>query len=71
MDGKKYMKDRIISIIKCMIMFLAVMVLFISAKNMKNIDTTTKNANLIIYGDTIASGYNPLVEGDKIGRAHV
>ena len=60
------MKDRIISIIKCMIMFLAVMVLFISAKNMKNIDTTTKNANLIIYGDTIASGYNPLVEGDKV-----
>ena len=60
------MKDRIVSIIKCMIMFLAVMVLFISARNMKNIDTTTKNANLIIYGDTIANGYNPLVEGDKV-----
>ena len=52
------MKDRIISIIKCMIMFLAVMVLFISAKNMKNIgyrvfvrENGIKAKSVTVYGD--------------------
>lgn len=60
------MKDRIISIIKCMIMLLIVLVLFVTAKDMKATPIASTNASLIIYGDTIASSYAPFIEEDKI-----
>ena len=60
------MKDRIISIIKCIIMLVIVLVLFTSSKEYNKEITASKNASLIIYGDTIASGYNPIIENDRI-----
>ena len=60
------MKDRIISIIKCIIMLVIVLVLFTSLKEYNKEITASKNASLIIYGDTIASGYNPIIENDRI-----
>lgn len=60
------MKEKMIVIIRTIVIVVIISVLFIVAGdfNIKNIGH--KDASLIIYGDTIASGYNPFVEDSKI-----
>lgn len=60
------MKDRFLSIIKCVVMLIIVLILFVIAKDFNVKVAICNNAGLTIYGDTIASGYNPFVEDDKI-----
>lgn len=61
------MKDKIISIIKCIVMLVIVMILFIIADNInRNSIVASNNANLIIFGDNISSDYNPFIENNKI-----
>lgn len=60
------MKERILNIIKCIIMLVIIAVLFTLSKNIKEKVNSSNDANLIIYGDTISSKYKPYVENDKI-----
>ncbi len=60
------MKEKILNIIKCVIMLSLVSVLFTLSKNINEKIGSSNDANLIIYGDTISSKYKPYVENDKI-----
>ncbi len=60
------MKERILVIIKCLVMLVIVLILFIGANEINEKSNTLNNASLIIYGDTISNKYKPYVENDKI-----
>lgn len=59
------MKERIISIIKCIVLFVIVLALF----NMINYNITqnsNNNSKLVIFGDNIDRKYVPILENDDI-----
>ena len=60
------MKDRILVIIKSMIFLAVVTFLFVTARDFGDIKISRSDVNLIIYGDTISSEYNPFVEDGHI-----
>lgn len=60
------MKEKMIVIIRTIVIAIVISVLFIVAGDFNIKNTGHKDASLIIYGDTIASGYNPFVEDGKI-----
>lgn len=61
------MKDRIISIIKCIILLVVVAALFITAKSSTyEQGVTNNNSKLVIFGDNIDKKYNPFVEDGKV-----
>lgn len=60
------MKEKILNIIKCVIMLVAVLSILALSKNIDEKVTSSNDANLIIFGDTISSKYKPYVENDKI-----
>ncbi len=60
------MKDRILVIIKSMIFLAVVTFLFVTARDFGDIKISRSDVNLIIYGDTISSKYNPFVEDGHI-----
>ncbi len=60
------MSERIKDIIKAIILLVTVTVLFFIAGDFNIKSIICKEASLIIYGDTIASGYKPFVENGKI-----
>ncbi len=60
------MSERIKDIIKAIILLVTVTVLFFIAGDFNIKSIVCKEASLIIYGDTIASGYKPFVENGKI-----
>ena len=60
------MKDRILVIIKSMIFLVVVTFLFVTARDFGDIKISRSDVNLIIYGDTISSEYNPFVEDGHI-----
>lgn len=62
----QFMKERILVIIKCLIMLVIALVLFMGAKEINEKGNNLNNASLIIYGDTISTKYKPIVENDKI-----
>lgn len=66
-DRGNFMKDRIISIIKCFILLAIVAALFVTAKN-GNIEQgiTNSSSKLVIFGDNIDKKYSPFVEDGKV-----
>lgn len=60
------MKEKVLVIIRTLVITMIISVIFIVAGDFKIKKSGIKDASLIIYGDTIASGYNPFVEDDKV-----
>lgn len=61
------MKDRIISIIKCITLLIIVAALFITAKSsIVKQGITNSSSKLVIFGDNIDKKYSPFVEDGKI-----
>ena len=60
------MKEKMVVIIRTVIITIIISALFVIAGDFKIKNTGVKEASLIIYGDTIASGYNPFVEDSKV-----
>ena len=66
-DRGNFMKDRIISIIKCFILLAIVAALFVTAKS-GNVEQgiTNSSSKLVIFGDNIDKKYSPFVEDGKV-----
>lgn len=60
------MKEKMVVIIRTVIIAIIISALFVITGDFKIKNTGVKEASLIIYGDTIASGYNPFVEDSKV-----
>ena len=66
-DRGNFMKNRIISIIKCFILLAIVAALFVTAKS-GNVEQgiTNSSSKLVIFGDNIDKKYSPFVEDGKV-----
>ena len=59
------MKEKIVSVIICFVLFIAIVTLF-NIVQYNNVQNNNSNSKLVIFGDNIDKKYIPILEEDNI-----